>query len=256
MRHTKTILIIVSCLILSATHAQSLGSKLGGLIGKSAKLKPEMLPESYEFNWLFKTIIKDGKGNESNMDFMFMDGDVEYYGMEMSNEQLKNQGQMFVVTDRGREISTMFMIKGAGNTGENMAQMVSMPEEVLQADGKIDGGDYTFNELPPKVILNYNCKGIQMENEDYVMTMYYATDAPVSFFKVFGDDKKSVPKGFDPRMLDQLKDGLVMEMICTNKKKDKFSFTLTAQSLESKEMSIHRKDFQFMNGFMGLGSKN
>ena len=255
MKRTRNILIIISCMVISVTNAQSLGTKLGGLIGKSAKLKPEMLPDSYEFNWLFRTLIKDGKGNESNMDFMFMEGDVKYYGMEMSNEQLKGQGQLFVVTDRGLEISTMFMLKQKGMGSENMAQMVSLPKEALENNAKNEE-HYTYSELPPKVILNYNCKGIQMENDEYLMTLYYATDAPVSFFKVFGDDKKSIPKGFDPKWLDQMKDGLVMEMVCTNKKKDKYSFTMTAQSLEQKDMAIYRKDFQFMNGFMGLGSKN
>ncbi|GLU43768.1 hypothetical protein [Allomuricauda sp. NBRC 101325] len=260
MKNKIIILFAVACYTITFTqsaHAQSLGSKLGALIGKSNDLDPTELPDSYDFNWLFKTIVKDSKGNTTQMDFLFMDDDAKYYGLEMSNEQLKDQGKMFVVTDRGMKVSTMFMMKKAGMESQNMAQMVAIPDDVLDTEYSPEGGDYTFTELPPKVILNFNCKGVQMENDEYLMTLFYATDAPVSFFKVFGDDKKSIPKGFDPRWLDKMKDGLVMEMVCTNKKKDKFSFTMTAQSLDQKEFSIHPAEFQFMNGIMmGMGAKN
>lgn len=106
----------------------------------------------------------------------------------------------------------------------------------------------SFKEIGTKEILGYTCYGIEVEDQSYIGQLYFTLDAPVSFCALFAmANNKNAPKGFDPELLQVLKeDALLMEMNMTHKSKTKENFSMHAQSLEKCNMSLKKRDYQFM----------
>ena len=99
--------------------------------------------------------------------------------------------------------------------GQKMAQIKKSQEKPNKKE------PYSFKEIGSKTILGYTCYGMQVENADYIADIYFTLDAPVNFsaFFAFANNKKG-PKGFDPAILQVMKeDALLMEMSGTGKKK-------------------------------------
>lgn len=199
------------------------------------------LPDAYAFDWEYKTELKTSKDEEMQMNYLIHSNSKEYFGMEMSSEELKGKGTMCMVTDTNQKIMTMFM----NANGQKMAQISKLPEQ--KSDKK--DAQFSFKEIGSKTILGYDSYGMEIENADYIATVYFTLDAPVSFSAFFAfANNKNGPKGFDPALLQVLEeDALIMEMTAVNKKKSKESFTMTAISLEQKETTIKTRDYQVMN---------
>lgn len=212
---------------------------MGGGAGKSN------LPSSYDFDWEYQTEIVTGEDQKIEMNYLINTTTTDYFGMEMSTEESKGQGDMRMVMDSKNKKTIMLM---EGN-GQKMAQVMKMPN----ANGKTKGNadNYKFTEIGSKTILGYECFGMQVEDTKYIATMYYTLDAPVTFSALFGmANMKNAPKGFDPALIQVLaEESLLMEMTATNKKKTKESFTMTAKSLNPKPTSLQMSEYQVM----GLG---
>lgn len=209
----------------------------------SGKNVAKELPDTYAFDWEYKTELKSEKNEAMDMNYLIGSANKDYFGMEMSNTDIKKQGgNMLMVMDSKTRISTMFM----SANGQKMAQTSKMPE--IKENNKKEP-DYSFKEIGKKIILGYESYGMEIENADYISTVYFTLDAPVSFSAFFAfANGKNTPKGFDPALLQVLKeDALIMEMTAINKKKPKESFTMTAISLEQKETIIKTSDYQIMN---------
>jgi hypothetical protein len=112
---------------------------------------------------------------------------------------------------------------------------------------------YTFKETGTKTILGYECYGMEIENKESLITMYFTLDAPVNFSAFFAFSSKAAPKGFsDPQLFDVLKeDALLMEMEMIDKKRNQ-NMRMTAISLEEKQNSFNTSDYQFMKIPMGF----
>jgi len=239
---TKTIILITLCFCISiSVKAQDPTQKImQGLMGKG-KLDETKLPDTYVFDWEFKTEIKIGKKESMQMDYLINSNSSDYFGMEMSSKELKGKGTMCIVMDAKQKIMTMFM----GMNGQNMAQMSKIPEpKPNQKEPK-----YSFKEIGTKTILGYTCYGMQIENGDYITDIYFTLDAPVSFSAASAfSNNKNGPKGFDPALLKVLEeDAILMEMSATHKKKQKQNYTMTAISLDKKETKINKNDYKFMS---------
>jgi len=205
----------------------------------SKKMDTSKLPDSYEFDWEFKTEMSTSKGDKIQMNYLLNSNNTDYAGMEMSTEESSQQGTVKMVMDSKAEAMTMFM----NANGQNMAQMSKMPDSKKKAKDE----EFTYKEIGTKTILGYECFGIEVENKGYKATMYYTLDAPVTFSAFFNFSKNSAPKGFDPALVEVLKeDALLMEMNALNKKKSNESYTLTAISLDKKDTNIKKSDYQFM----------
>jgi len=197
------------------------------------------IPETYEFDWEFKTEMTSSKGEKIQMNYFLNSSNKDYAGMEMSNEEMKQQGKMMMVMDSKSEAMVMFMESG----GQKMGQMHKMPETKAKSKDQ----EFTFKEIGTKTILGYECFGIEVENKGTKATMYYTLDAPVTFSAFFNFANNKTPKGFDPALMEVMKeDALLMEMNSIDKNKPKESFTLTAISLDKKETNIKKGDYQFM----------
>lgn len=240
MKTIFAIFILSSLCFKNSASAQ--GRMLESLMGKGKPDKTK-LPDSYQFQWVFKTVITSSGNDEMNMDYLINPDSVNYFGMQISNEEYKQMDFMCIVTDPDIEIRTTFM----SSKNQKMAMLSKLPSENSK---KEDSPKMAFKEIGTKEILGFECYGIEVENADYIGTMYFTLDAPVSFNAIFSYSSKDTPKGFDPALLEVLKEeALLMEMNFDHKKKKKQSFTMTAKSLEQKETIIKTSEYQVMQGF-------
>ncbi|MCF7561728.1 DUF4412 domain-containing protein [Sabulilitoribacter multivorans] len=245
--NTKNITLIVLSLCFSmSVMAQDPTKKImQGLMGKN-KLDTKKLPDVYEFDWEFKTEIKTGKDETMQMNYLINSDSKDYFGLQMSSEELKGKGTMQMVMDSKEKVTVMYM----DMNGQKMAQMNKMPEQKANKNNP----KYSYKEIGTKTILGFTCYGMQIENGDYINDIYFTLDAPVNFSAFFAfANNKNAPKGFDPALLQVLEeDALLMEMTGTHKKKSKNNFTMTAISLEEKNTEIKKEDYQFMSFGMGF----
>jgi len=224
----------------STNQAHQSSPGLNPMASSNTKTK---LPESYDFDWEFKTEIKTSNDETMEMNYLINSSSNEYFGMEMSSEELKGKGTVCMVTDTIQKTMTMFM----NSNGQKMAQITKIHEQ--KSSNK--DPQYSFKEIGTKIILGYTCYGMQVENADYLADIYFTLDAPVNFSALFAfANNKKGPKGFDPALLQVLEeDALLMEVTGTDKKNKNQTFTMTAVSLEQKETTIKTNEYQTMPGF-------
>lgn len=238
---TRIVLLITLCFFISIPiEAQKPTQKLlRGIMG-SKKTDTSKLPDAYKFDWEFKTEIKSAKNETIKMNYLINSNSKDYFGMELSSKELKGQGTMRMVMEVKQKIMIMFMAM----QGQKMAQVTKIPNKKSSKKEP----NYSFKEIGTKTILGYTCYGIEVENADYIASLYFTLDAPVNFSAFFAfANNKNGPKGFDPALLKVLKeDALLMEINAKHKKKSKQSFTMTAISLEEKETIIKTREYQIM----------
>ena len=170
MKTKFTILILLSLCFNISTNGQGKQKLMESIMGKG-KHDNSKLPDTYQFQWEFKTIIKTSNNKEMNMDYL-INPDSDYFGMQMSGREYQQMDFMCIVVDPKIETSTTFM----SSKGQKMAMLgKSLPKE-----GTKKGKDpkMSFKEIGTKEVLGYECDGIEAENADYIGTMYFTLDAP------------------------------------------------------------------------------
>ncbi|WP_370480267.1 DUF4412 domain-containing protein [Tamlana flava] len=219
----------------NTTRTQS--PNMNPLMG-SGKNAAKNLPDTYAFDWEFKTIMRTSENEEMNMDYLIKP-DASYFGMQMSSKEYQQMEFMCIVVDSETETSATFM----NANGQKMAMISKHPNDLMKNEKE---NKFSYKEIGTKKILGYECYGIEIEDADYIGTIYFTLDAPINFRALF-ENSKSTPKGFDPALLQVLKEeALIMEMDFKHKKKKKQNFTMTAQSLEKKKTVINTKEYQSM----------
>lgn len=217
---------------------------------KNNKVSPEMLPESYEFDYVYKTsfVQNSKKSDAMNMNFLINTKKANYNGAEYIFYGKKSEGNSTMIFDLDLNVMVMFMQFGK----QKMLQIHSIPE----VKNKNTEVDFTIKELPSKTILSYTCTGLQLENEKYIITAYHAKNAPISLSNFFGFSGSKGSKDLnlpdmDPRLLKQFENSLVMEMQYEDKKRKKNNFVITATSLEKTPTTIQPKKYKSMNMLSG-----
>lgn len=215
-------------------------TEIGGVMGDS-NMDPSVLPESYYYEWRY-TLLTDHKKGSMKMHYYLKEGGTNF-ASRMEMEQKTMMGEMLMVMDQGLGVTTILM----NSNGKKNGQIISSPKIDLEdINTENSNEDYEFKEMGAKEILGYTCKGFQIENEETKMTMYVAFDTPVSLNKVYGNNPKQLPKGFDPKWLDKIgKNSLMMEMDIQNKKKPKQSAKMRCVALEKDPMTIKIADYEF-----------
>lgn len=195
------------------------------------------LPESYDFTWRYTQQIVNKEGTML-MHYYFKEGQLNF-GTRIEMEKEEMAGSMFTITDYELNKSLVLM----DMMGNKMGQKMKLPKSDFKSN-EID--DYNITEIGEKEILGYHCKGIQYENKDYKMIMYYALEAPVSFNQLFQNESQYMPKGVDKELFKTLENSMLMEMQFTDKKKKKFNSTITCVALEKEALHINISDYKFM----------
>jgi hypothetical protein len=206
----------------------------------SNKDDSDQLPDRYDFNWELKTIMTSGKDQTAKFNYLINDHTKDYFGIEMSSEELKGQGKMYMVMDNVHKKNVMFM----DMNGQKMAQIHKMAE-IKDSKNK---SKMSFKEIGTKEILGFTCYGIEVEDQTYKGQLYFTLDSPVTFSALFAmANNKNAPKGFDPALLQVLQeDALLLEMTMNHKTKSKETYKMIAKSLEKKNMELSKKDYQIM----------
>ena len=216
---------------------------------KNHKVKASDLPSSYDFDWVYETEMTMGEKQKDKlgMNFLIKEG-AAYQGTQMVDEKTKEMGNMTMLFDM--ELNTMLMFMSA--QGTNYLQMYPIPE-VKDSNEKMD---FKITELPSKKVLDFNCKGLQLEDDRYIIKVYHTSEAKVklSNFMNFNGAKNMDLPSIDPRILKQFSNGLIMEMHMEDKKKSKNNVVITGKSLKEKSTLIQVKDYQVMDLFSGANS--
>lgn len=240
MKTQLAILIVLSLCINISTIAQGKEKLIRSIMGKGKTGKVN-LPDTYQFQWEYKTVISSPGNEEMNMIYL-INPDSAYFGMQISGNEYKKMDFMCIVTDPAIETSATFM----SSQNQKMAMLSKIPADMGKDEEDIK---MSFKEIGTKEILGFECYGIEVENADYIGTMYFTLDAPVSFKAMFANSQKNTPKGFDPALMEVLEDeALLMELNFENKKKKKQSFTMIAESLEQKAIIIKTSEYKVMSG--------
>jgi len=203
---------------------------------------PSILPDHYDFEWKYTMQINTTQGAIS-MDY-YLSPNAEYFGMKPDLSDQEVTGNMVMVMDVERNVTTMFMDMG----DTKMAMPTAIPLDIDVEDTDLDEtGEYVFEEIGTKEILGKTCQGFRMENEEMKVVIYSMLDAPVSFNQVFGSDAQKMPKGFDPKWLEKMENSLVMEMTYTDKAKSVNATKMECVALTEETFVISKSDYQFMN---------
>lgn len=214
-------------------------------IDLSASAEPvdlETLPASYHFDWRYTLQMTTEKGNMNLHYFLNKDKNMPF-GSRPEMEQGKAAGDMFMVMDPNLATTTILM----ENNGTKTGMVMSTPDFASAVDQENGMADFEFKKIGTKKILGYTCQGFEMENDESKITMYMAPDAPVSFSNLYsGNASKQLPKGFDPKWLDQIgENSLMMEMDYVSKNKKGQSAKMTCIALEKQPIDIKLADYKF-----------
>ncbi|KGO89701.1 DUF4412 domain-containing protein [Flavobacterium suncheonense] len=154
------------------------------------KVDVSQVSDVYDFTWKYAMKVTADKGKDVVVDY-FLQPNAEYVGTSAN----QSGSDMFMVMDNKNKI----MVTAFGSGAEKMALASKMPEYEKSAD-ELDPKytKFTYKALPNKVILGYNCKGVEASNASYIMKFYYTTDAKVSFANVFNvqHSKSKMPDFF------------------------------------------------------------
>lgn len=200
------------------------------------KSASKSIPSSYEFDYQYQMTMTTSQGKMS-LDYFLKPG-ASYLGLKM------NQGiDMFMVMDGDSNTNYMFMNSG----GNKIATATSLNgNDIINSSN--NENDYTITDLPPKTILGYKCLGKQMENEEYLIKMYYTTEADVSFNDVFKSSNDQIPDAMKAHF-NSAEGALMMYMDMVDKKnkgKRNSSSTMECTLLKPTDFTFNTSGYRAM----------
>ena len=196
---------------------------------KGERVTATNLPASFDFDYKYILKINTREG-DMDMEYLLKRG-ASYLGVSMDIGP-----QMLMVMDGSENITYMFM-----GSGDNKICTATSLVNTDDADDEINNlENYTVTTLPNKTFLGFDCEGIQMENEEYVIIMYYTNEAEVSFNDVFKTDPNSIPPALQSHF-ENNQNALMMYMDMKDKKnKPKKSTSATMECI-----LLEAIDYQF-----------
>ncbi len=212
---------------------------------ENSDLGTEDLPPTYEFDWEYRLKMEmiNQKQDPLNL-VVFLRKNTNYQGISLENMKSGGLDEATMVFDLNINALVMFVESG----GSKFLQI--HPMQKPDKTGEI--GELEIRELPDKTIMGYNNKGMEIENDEFIVQVYHTTEAPIemsSLFNFSGPMDMNIPD-IDPRLIKQFSEGLVTEMHYSDKKKPKNNVVLTGQSLNQVKTSINKSEYQNMS-FMG-----
>ena len=217
---------------------------------ENSDLSTEDLPVTYEFDWEYRLKMEMINQKQDPVDLVvLLRKNTNYQGISVENMNSGSLDEATMVFDLNINALVMFVESG----GSKFLQI--HPMQKPGNTGEI--GELEIRELPDKTILGYNSKGMEIENDKFIVQVYHTTEAPIemsSLFNFSGPMDMNIPD-IDPKLIKQFSEGLVTEMHYTDKKKSKNNVVLTGQSLNQVKTSINKNKYQNMS-FMGQLKSN
>lgn len=215
---------------------------------KNHKVTANDLPKFYEFDWQLETEMVLNTKRKEVMEMTFLiKKDANYQATKIVNSNSKNEGNTIMLFDTNLNTMVMFM----ESQGMRFLQMYPLPDPGKSNKNNIDS--YNISELPTKTIIGFNCKGLQFEDDKYIMKIYHTTEAPITLtnFLNFGSQKNMELPDVDPKVVKQFSNGLIMEMDIIDKKKSKNNVNIIAKALKKDPTTISKSDYKTMDMFSG-----
>ncbi len=205
----------------------------------SSSAATESPRESYLFSYLYVMQVKTPQTNvDAEMDFFLTPG-ADYVGM-----RVEQQGsQVFMVMDYPKSTNFNFI---SSPSGENI--MMVNPLNLSDNTSSTPQSNFKISDLPNKNILGYNCKGKQLEDEEWSVKFYYTDEVPISMDNIFRADTKD--EQVDAALKKQLSDmsnGLIMQMEAENKQNKNENYIMEAKSLERVDHNFKTAGFKAMS---------
>jgi len=163
----------------------------------------EKIPSSYAFSW---RITYEMEANDKKMDFHYMvQPKASYYGVVMVLNGKDLSKNSITIKDFGRHKS----LNLRNGRGGKLLYVRDMPELKDNDDQSI-----TIERIGTKDILGAKCQGYKITMDAGTGTLYMTQDAGFAFNKDFEQysEKRLKGKGIDASVLNELKNGLMMEM--------------------------------------------
>ena len=212
---------------------------------QNSDLGTEDLPATYEFDWEYRLKMEMENQKQDPLDLVvLLRKNTKYQGLSVENMKSGSLDGAVIVFDLN--INAMVMFIESGDSKFLQIHPMQNPDNTSEI------GELEIRELPDKTIMGYTSKGMEIENDKFIVQVYHTTEAPIEMSNLFnfsGPMDMNMPD-IDPRLLKQFSEGLVMEMHYSDKKKSKNNVVLTGQSLNQVKTSINKNEYQNMS-FMG-----
>jgi hypothetical protein len=199
------------------------------------------VPASYDFEWAYELAIETDEVDQPvSMTYYLKEG-ASYWGANIIQEGVS----LFMVFDVENMLTVMFM----ENEGENFATATRISEQLMEGEDFDASEGYELREIPGKEILGYECKGFEMEDDEYKFQVYTTFETDVSLSDMY---KKSehFPKSFDMEWIrEDDKTGMVMEMNMEDKTGKNDPARMQCTRLEKDSRTINKADY---NSLMGM----
>lgn len=200
------------------------------------KVDPSLLPDSYAFSWKYFLEIQSENEKAVIMDY-FLEPNAEYFGFKMGESN-----DMFMVIDNKNK----WMITAFHKEREKVAMAAKMPDysEMTPKENESDG--FSYKPLPNKVIMGYNCKGIEATSADFVMVFYYTNEAKVSFSDMFRSQQRQKTQDVLKRYFKTGDRPLMMTMSMKDLKENGKITKMRCIILEKNPTVFVKSDYIFM----------
>lgn len=211
---------------------------------KNSDLGPEDLPATYDFDWRYRLKMDFVNQKKESFDLVFLlKKNVNYQGVSFENLEKGNNNEATMVFDLNINAMVMFM------QAEQNKFLQIHPLETPKNSAEMDRME--IRELPAKMIIGYKSKGLEIENDKYIIQVYHSDETPIGMKNLFdfaGPMKMDIPD-IDPRLVEQFSSGLIMEMTYKDKKKSKNDMVMSAQSIDQSKTTINNSEYQYMSFF-------
>lgn len=202
--------------------------------GGKEKADPSLVADTYDFTWSYslKMSTKDGEV----IFHYFLKPDAPYFGF--TSPMMSN---ILTVMDNENKITAMFM---NSQDGSKIGMVSKSPDLDIKANEE-ELETFTFETLADKTINGFDCKGVKAVNDGYEMTMYFITDAEISFDDIYKNSKTKIPHALKEYFNEDDK-VLMIHMDMKNLKNKKESATMECIELKERHTTVKKSDYKFM----------
>lgn len=199
----KGITIMMLLLFVMACKEDKKIPKSGELALAGEYMPQEEIPSSYAFDW---RITYEMEANDTKIDCHYMvKPKASYYGVVMVLNGKDLSKNTITIKDFGRHKS----LNLRNGKGGKLLYVRDIPELKDNDDQSI-----TIERIGTKNILGEKCQGYKITMNEGTGTLYMTQDAGFAFNKDFEQysKKRLDGKGIDASILNELENGLMMEM--------------------------------------------
>jgi len=191
----------------------------------SEYMPQEKIPSSYAFDW---KVTYEVEANDNKIDFHYrVKPKANYYGVVMVVSKKDLTKNSITIMDFGRN-KRITLLNRKNDKYLRVKDMPVLKDSVINS--------ITVERTDTKDILGYTCQGYNIKINEGTSTLYITQDAGFAFNKDLGQYSKNSldGKGIDASILNELENGLMMEMSYSGNENNA---SATASKMKIKEIT-------------------